>query len=461
MDPSMRDSNESSIQATAEYATHFLLKQSEHESQMNRVFNSEGRRGAGTHSRKPQQWSSPGFAIISSPVRAGKIDGWVGGRTQQRLQHQRIMQANLRTFEEPVQTQQCLQQQRIRHENLRTSELPDYREQRLRVDRLQNVNRRQRSMRQGFYLEAFRYDPTKDYWLHPKAAIGKMNVICLEEGGELITAGESSKSSDMLYSMASSSDKEEEFISASASDSRDCKSVFCNGGRTVSVYRSKFGGCKKLQHRLMGRDVILCWYRVGNFTAKQFRENEVCSPLKLTHISVRVQPVLSCPTSAQRAQVSVPRQEVFECPKCWHLKQQSGFGIYVLTERPTYPPLICSDALEVVEGKIQKPEQPKFSANEATQKKYQDDLKEYLKATNCTMIILINSMTEETLQNVMRFDSPRDVWLELYKIFDDLSDNQLYNIHLQFFNLAGNLRTWQLIFQNLKFEERSEWIAGE
>ncbi|GBM82090.1 hypothetical protein AVEN_30673-1 [Araneus ventricosus] len=56
---------------------------------------------------------------------------------------------------------------------------------------------------------------------------------CLEEGGGLITAGESSKSSDMSYSKASSSDKEEELISASASDSRDCKTVFSNGGRTA------------------------------------------------------------------------------------------------------------------------------------------------------------------------------------------------------------------------------------
>ncbi|GBL80661.1 hypothetical protein AVEN_258807-1 [Araneus ventricosus] len=55
----------------------------------------------------------------------------------------------------------------------------------------------------------------------------------LEEDGGLITAGESSKSSVMSYSKASSSDKEEELISASASDSRDCKTVFSNGGRTA------------------------------------------------------------------------------------------------------------------------------------------------------------------------------------------------------------------------------------
>ncbi|GBM66005.1 hypothetical protein AVEN_152205-1 [Araneus ventricosus] len=55
----------------------------------------------------------------------------------------------------------------------------------------------------------------------------------LEEGGGMVPASESSKSSDMSYSKASSSDKEEELISASASDSRDCKSAFSNGGRTA------------------------------------------------------------------------------------------------------------------------------------------------------------------------------------------------------------------------------------
>ncbi|GBL60770.1 hypothetical protein AVEN_228781-1, partial [Araneus ventricosus] len=53
-----------------------------------------------------------------------------------------------------------------------------------------------------------------------------------EEGEGLITAGESSKSSDKSYSKTTSSD-EEELISASASDSRDCKSCFSNGGRTA------------------------------------------------------------------------------------------------------------------------------------------------------------------------------------------------------------------------------------
>ncbi|GBO36898.1 hypothetical protein AVEN_96254-1 [Araneus ventricosus] len=60
----------------------------------------------------------------------------------------------------------------------------------------------------------------------PKEDVPLRGNRSLEGGEGLITAGESSKSSDMLYSKASSSDKEEELISASASDSRDCKILF-------------------------------------------------------------------------------------------------------------------------------------------------------------------------------------------------------------------------------------------
>ncbi|CAL1290498.1 unnamed protein product, partial [Larinioides sclopetarius] len=76
-----------------------------------------------------------------------------------------------------------------------------------------------------------------------------------------------------------SSEKQEELISASASDSRDCKSLFSNGGRTATEGSSMSS-------------------EIG-----QLRENEACSPLQLTHFSFDVQPVLSCPTFAQRAQV--------------------------------------------------------------------------------------------------------------------------------------------------------------
>ena len=36
----------------------------------------------------------------------------------------------------------------------------------------------------------------------------------------------------------------------------------------------------------------------------------------------------------------------------------------------------------------------------------------------------------------MRFSSARDVWLELHKIFEDSSDNKLYNACFQFFKFS-------------------------
>ncbi|GBO26692.1 hypothetical protein AVEN_40054-1 [Araneus ventricosus] len=57
----------------------------------------------------------------------------------------------------------------------------------------------------------------------PRLPSREGRLVDLEESGGLMTAGESSKSSDMLYSNVSSSDEKEELISASASDSRDCK----------------------------------------------------------------------------------------------------------------------------------------------------------------------------------------------------------------------------------------------
>ncbi|GBM60600.1 hypothetical protein AVEN_183646-1, partial [Araneus ventricosus] len=51
------------------------------------------------------------------------------------------------------------------------------------------------------------------------------------------------------------------------------------------------------------------------------------------------------------------------------------------------------------------------------------------------MIVLANSMTEETMQKIMRFENAREVWLELHKLYEAASENQLYNICMQFFQL--------------------------
>ena len=94
-----------------------------------------------------------------------------------------------------------------------------------------------------------------------------------------------------------------------------------------------------------------------------------------------------------------------------------------------------ADALDVVEGRLEKPEEPDVTQTEAIKKKYKEVLKKFNIANNSAMMVLTNSMTEDTLQKVMRFNNARDVWLELHKIFEDSSDNQLYNICLEFFKV--------------------------
>ncbi|GBO07778.1 hypothetical protein AVEN_269149-1 [Araneus ventricosus] len=82
----------------------------------------------------------------------------------------------------------------------------------------------------------------------------------LDEGGGLINAGESSKSSDMLYSNVSPSDAEEELISASASDSRVCNTLLSSGGRTAigrSAVSTEVGlGVSKGFNADLGREVL-------------------------------------------------------------------------------------------------------------------------------------------------------------------------------------------------------------
>lgn len=96
-------------------------------------------------------------------------------------------------------------------------------------------------------------------------------------------------------------------------------------------------------------------------------------------------------------------------------------------------------ALEVVQGKLVKPNVRDAEATDAAVRtKYEKDEKEYQKGNNSAMIILTNSMTEETLQKVMRFESAREIWLELHTLYEASSENQLYNICMQFFQFKWN-----------------------
>lgn len=95
-------------------------------------------------------------------------------------------------------------------------------------------------------------------------------------------------------------------------------------------------------------------------------------------------------------------------------------------------------ALEVVQGILVKPEILAAGADENVRTQYEKDLKNFQKANTSAMVVLTNSMTEETLQKVMRFESAREIWIELHKLYEASSENQLYNICMQFFQFKWN-----------------------
>lgn len=125
-----------------------------------------------------------------------------------------------------------------------------------------------------------------------------------------------------------------------------------------------------------------------------------------------------------------------------------------------------ADTLEIVEGTLKKPEKPPDGASEAEMKKFEDQLMAYKKANTCAMMVLTNAMTEETMQKIMRFNDARQVWLELHKLYEATSDNQLYNICMQFFqfkwsindNMAAHLSKLKNLWNelNLGLERKQE-----
>lgn len=90
-------------------------------------------------------------------------------------------------------------------------------------------------------------------------------------------------------------------------------------------------------------------------------------------------------------------------------------------------------ALDVVQGILKKPASLGAEATDAERRKYESELAEFRKGNTNAMVILTNSMTEEALQRVMRFQNAHEVWTELTKLYEASSENQLYSICMQFF----------------------------
>jgi len=96
------------------------------------------------------------------------------------------------------------------------------------------------------------------------------------------------------------------------------------------------------------------------------------------------------------------------------------------------------DALDVVEGKLNKPDEPNDGATEAQVSAYQTAHKKYQKADSSAMIIMSTNMSEETYEKVRSLTSAREVWLELHRLFDGAHEDKAYDLCMQFFGYKMN-----------------------
>lgn len=92
-------------------------------------------------------------------------------------------------------------------------------------------------------------------------------------------------------------------------------------------------------------------------------------------------------------------------------------------------------ALDVIEGNLVTPSMPSRSATADERAAYDVAVEKFNRADCSALTVLSTNMTEETLQKIMRLTKAREVWLELHKLFDGVSEDKIYNICMEFFSV--------------------------
>ena len=118
------------------------------------------------------------------------------------------------------------------------------------------------------------------------------------------------------------------------------------------------------------------------------------------------------------------------------------------------------DALDVVEGRLKRPDEPAVDATEVQVTAYRTAYSKYQKADCSAMIILSTNMSEETYEKVRSLTCAREVWLELNRLFDGIHEDRAYDLCMQFFSykmcqgddIATHIGKLKNIWKDLKLE---------
>ena len=91
------------------------------------------------------------------------------------------------------------------------------------------------------------------------------------------------------------------------------------------------------------------------------------------------------------------------------------------------------NAFEIIDGLLNTPDQPAVGAADEAINQFRSELEAFNKAEVAALQILTSHMSTEILAMVMRFRSAREMWLELERLFDGISEDRLYSLGMQFF----------------------------
>ena len=121
--------------------------------------------------------------------------------------------------------------------------------------------------------------------------------------------------------------------------------------------------------------------------------------------------------------------------------------------------------LDVVEGILKKPTHPGPDAKAEEIICYETELQKFLKTDGMALLLLTTNMSEGTLQKVMRFSTSKEVWDELHRLFDGVTEDRSYDLCMQFFGYkkdsTHDIATHLSKMKNLWYELKSEMLKVE
>jgi len=91
-------------------------------------------------------------------------------------------------------------------------------------------------------------------------------------------------------------------------------------------------------------------------------------------------------------------------------------------------------ALEIVEGKSVPPAQPAEDATAAEKTRYEREYAAFKKARSAAMLLLTGSISDELMERLTSIRDPREMWLELIRLFGGVTENRAYDLCMQFFS---------------------------